>query len=104
MTETQARESGKKIKVARYEMRNNSKSVEIGESDGFIKLVADADTDELLGAAVLSCDAAELVHIFIELMNDRAPLSKIRDAIYIHPTLSEGVQSVAMMMDVDCPI
>jgi len=104
MTEAQARQSGKKVKVARYEMRNNSKSVEIGESDGFIKLVADADTDQLLGAAVVSCDAAELVHIYIELMNDHAPLSKVRDAIYIHPTLAEAVQSAAMMVDVDHPI
>jgi pyruvate/2-oxoglutarate dehydrogenase complex dihydrolipoamide dehydrogenase (E3) component len=103
MTEAQARQIGKKIKVARFEMRNNSKSIEIGEPEGFIKLVADAETDELLGAAILSCDAAELVHIYIELMTDRAPLSAMRDAIYIHPTLAEAVQSAAMLMDAVSP-
>ncbi len=99
MTEAQARQSGKRIKVARFEIRRNSKSEEIGETDGFIKLIADADTDQLLGAAVLSYDAAELVHIYIDLMNARAPLSVIRNAVYIHPTLAEAVQSAAMMME-----
>jgi pyruvate/2-oxoglutarate dehydrogenase complex dihydrolipoamide dehydrogenase (E3) component len=98
MTEAQARQSGKRIKVARYEMRRNSKSVELGETDGFIKLVADADTDQLLGVAILSYDAAELVHICIDLMNARAPLSVIRNAVYIHPTLAEAVQSAALMV------
>jgi pyruvate/2-oxoglutarate dehydrogenase complex dihydrolipoamide dehydrogenase (E3) component len=99
MTEEQARKSGKKIKVARFEMRSNSKAVEIGETDGFIKLVADADTDQLLGAAVLSYDAAELVHIYINLMNAQAPLSVICDAVFIHPTLAEAVQSAAMVIE-----
>ncbi|HEY8130487.1 MAG TPA: mercuric reductase [Thermoanaerobaculia bacterium] len=98
MTEGQARESGKKVKVARFEMRNNSKAVEIGETDGFIKLVADADTNQLLGAAVVSYDAAELVHIYIDLMNAHAPLSVIWDAVFIHPTLAEAVQSAAMVI------
>ena len=99
MTEGEARKSGKKVKVARFEMRSNSKAVEIGETDGFIKLVVDADTDQLLGAAVLSYDAAELVHIYIALMNAHAPVSVICDSVFIHPTLAEAVQSAAMVME-----
>ena len=99
MTEGEARKSGKKVKVARFEMRSNSKAVETGETDGFIKLVVDADTDQLLGAAVLSYDAAELVHIYIALMNAHAPVSVICDSVFIHPTLAEAVQSAAMVME-----
>lgn len=97
MTERQARGSGKKIKVVRFEISRNAKSVEIGETDGFIKLIADAESDQLLGATVLCHEAAELVHIYIDLMNNRAPLSIIRDAVYIHPTLAEAVQSAVTM-------
>jgi len=93
MNEAEARESGRVIKVSRFEIRRNSKAEEIGETNGFIKLIADAGTDELLGATVLSHDAAELVHVYIGLMNARAPFSVIRDAVFIHPTLAEAIQS-----------
>ncbi len=98
MTETQARKSGKEIKVARFEIRRNSKSLEIGEPDGFIKVIADASTGQLLGAMVMCNEAAELVHIYIDLMNARAPFSVIRDAVYIHPTFAEAIQSAATML------
>ena len=97
MTERPARVSGKKIKVVRFDISRNVKPVEIGETDGFIKLIADAENDQLLGATVLCHEAAELVHIYIDLMNNRAPLSIIRDAVYIHPTLAEAVQSAVTM-------
>src|SRR6266508_3279401 len=98
MTETQARKSGKQIKVARFEIRRNSKSLEIGEPDGFIKVIADASTGQLLGAMVMCNEAAELVHIYIDLMNARAPFPVIRDAVYIHPTFAEAIQSAATML------
>lgn len=99
LTEREARESGKEIKVARYEMRRNAKAMEIAEPDGFIKIIADAATGQIVGAAVVSAEAAELVHIFIDAMNARAPYTVIREAIFIHPTLAEAVQSAAMMLD-----
>ena len=98
MTETQARQSGKQIKVARFEIRRNSKSLEIGEPDGFIKVIADASSGQLVGASVMCNEAAELVHIYIDLMNARAPFSVIRDAVYIHPTLAEAIQSAAALL------
>ncbi len=98
MTETQARKSGKQIKVARFEIRRNSKSLEIGEPDGFIKVIADASTGQLLGAMVMCNEAAELVHLYIDLMNARAPFPVIRDAVYIHPTFAEAIQSAATML------
>ena len=93
MTESEARKEGKSVRVARFEVRRNSKALEEGEPDGFIKVVADATTGQLLGAALLCHDAAELVHIYIDLMNAGAPHRVIRDAVFIHPTLAEAVQS-----------
>lgn len=99
MNETEARRSGKAIKVACFEIRRNSKAEEVGETNGFIKLIADAGTGHLLGATVLSHEAAELVHVYIGLMNARAPFSVIRDAVFIHPTLAEAIQSAAALLE-----
>jgi pyruvate/2-oxoglutarate dehydrogenase complex dihydrolipoamide dehydrogenase (E3) component len=93
MTEREARDSGKKIKIGRFEMRNNGKARELSETEGMIKVIADAKTDRILGAAVLSADASELVHMYVDVMNAKAPYTVIRDAVHIHPTLAEAVQS-----------
>ena len=93
VTEAEARREGRAIKVARFEMARNGKATEIGETAGYIKLVADASSGRLLGAAVLATDGAELVHDYVDIMNARVPPSVIADAVYIHPTLSEAVQS-----------
>ncbi|MDP9312268.1 MAG: hypothetical protein M3R24_15515 [Chloroflexota bacterium] len=82
------------VKVARYEMRDSSKANEIGETAGFIKVIVDGTTERLLGAAVLAAEGAELVHLYIALINADAPYTVIRDAIHIHPTLAEEQQSV----------
>jgi pyruvate/2-oxoglutarate dehydrogenase complex dihydrolipoamide dehydrogenase (E3) component len=80
-------------------MARNGKAVEIGETAGFIKVVLDADTDRLRGAPVLANDEAELIHIYIDLMNAGPPYRVIRDAVYIHPTLAEPVQSAVSALD-----
>lgn len=93
ITEHEARASGKQIKVVCYEMKKNGKAREIGESAGFIKVIVDARTDRILGAAVLANEGAELVHSYIDVMNADAPYTVIRDAVHIHPTLAEAIQS-----------
>jgi pyruvate/2-oxoglutarate dehydrogenase complex dihydrolipoamide dehydrogenase (E3) component len=93
MTEREARDAGRKVKIGRFEMRNNSKARELSETEGVIKVIVDAKTDRILGAAVLSCDASELVHMYVDVMNAKAPYTVIRDAVHIHPTLAEAVQS-----------
>ena len=62
-------------------------------------VVVDAETDRLLGAAVLAHEGAELVHIYIDLMNAGASYQAIRDAIHIHPTLAEALQSAVSAVD-----
>ncbi|MEO8347279.1 MAG: mercuric reductase [Acidobacteriota bacterium] len=98
LTESQARESGRKVRVGRFELRNNGKAKEIGETEGFVKVVVDARSDRVLGAAVLASEGAELVHLFVVLMNARARSSVIRDAVHVHPTLAEAVQSAVLAL------
>jgi len=93
MTEQQARQQGRKIRVSRFEMAWNGKATEIGETDGFIKVVLDEDSGKILGAAVLAAEGGELVHMYIDIMNAGAPAAVIRDAVHIHPTLAEAIQS-----------
>lgn len=93
LTETQARQAGKKVKVGRFDMTGNGKAKELGETDGFIKVVVDAGTRRILGAAVLTSEGAELVHVYVALMNADSPYSVLENAIQIHPTLAEAVQS-----------
>ncbi len=93
LTETEAREKYKKIKLGFFEMKGNGKAREIGESVGFIKIVVDAATEKILGAAVLANEGAELVHEYVDLMNADVSYKILRDSVHIHPTLAEAVQS-----------
>lgn len=99
ITERDARKSGKKIKVGRYEMKKNGKAREQGDTEGFVKVVVDTDTKHILGAAVLAVEGAELVHIYVDLMNAGAPFTVIKDAVHIHPTMAEALQSALLEMD-----
>ncbi len=98
MTEREAIDQGLDVKVAKFEMSKNGKALEIGESDGFIKLVVDAKTDRILGAAVLASEGAELVHTYVTAMNADAPFTVIRDAVFAHPTLQEAIQSATALV------
>ncbi len=93
LTEREAREQGLKFRSTKFEMKKNSKAREIGEPEGFIKMLLEEGTGKILGAALLCADAAELVHLYIDIMNAGASSTVIRDAIHIHPTLAEAVQS-----------
>lgn len=99
MTEAEARRSGRNIKIGRFDIKRNSKARELGDDDGFIKVVIDAKTDRILGAAVLAINGAELVHMYVDVMNADAPYTVIRDAIHVHPTLAETIQSAVSAVD-----
>jgi pyruvate/2-oxoglutarate dehydrogenase complex dihydrolipoamide dehydrogenase (E3) component len=93
LTEQDARKKGLKFSVSHFDMKQNGKACEIGEPDGFIKVLLEEGTRKILGAAVLAAEGAELVHLFIDIMNAGASSTVIRDAIHIHPTLAEAIQS-----------
>jgi pyruvate/2-oxoglutarate dehydrogenase complex dihydrolipoamide dehydrogenase (E3) component len=94
MTEREARGAGYDVEVMRFDMeKERGKAKEIGETEGLIKVVADKAEGLILGAAVLTADGAELVHMYVDLMNAGEPYAVIGDAIHIHPTLAEDIQS-----------
>jgi pyruvate/2-oxoglutarate dehydrogenase complex dihydrolipoamide dehydrogenase (E3) component len=93
ITEREARDKGRNVRIGRFEMQHNGKARELGETSGFCKVVVDADDAQILGAAVLALEGAELVHLFVDLMNAHARYEVLRDAIHIHPTLAEAMQS-----------
>src|SRR6185437_2942017 len=93
LTEHEAREQEKKFEVHRFEMKRNGKAREIGEAEGFVKVLIEEGSGLILGAAVLSAHGSEIVHLYVDVMNAGAPASVIRDAVHIHPTLAEAIQS-----------
>ena len=93
LSEREAREQGVDFKMNFYEMKKNGKAREIGEPVGFIKVLCDAKTEKIIGATVLASEGAEIIHSYIDLMNAGAKFTVLRDAVHIHPTLAEAVQS-----------
>src|ERR1700756_4039057 len=90
MTEKEARASGQKLKLGTYPMSRVARAVERNETAGLMKLVVNAETDRILGAAILSSEGGELVQILGSLMLADAPYTVLKGAVYIHPTLAEG--------------
>jgi pyruvate/2-oxoglutarate dehydrogenase complex dihydrolipoamide dehydrogenase (E3) component len=95
-SEGEARRSGRKVKVGRHAMVDSGKARELGKTEGFIKVVVDARTDEILGATALCEQGAEIVQLFVELMNAGATTRTVRGAIPIHPTLSEAAKNAVL--------
>jgi pyruvate/2-oxoglutarate dehydrogenase complex dihydrolipoamide dehydrogenase (E3) component len=93
-SEREARAAGFEVLVATYDMNKNGRARALGEEEGFVKVVVDATTQKFLGAAVLAAEGAELVHVFVALMNAGAPYTVLDKALHIHPTLSEATKSV----------
>jgi pyruvate/2-oxoglutarate dehydrogenase complex dihydrolipoamide dehydrogenase (E3) component len=94
MTEREAREAGYEVEVMTFDMRREKgKAREMGENEGLIKVVANSTDRRILGAAVLTAEGSELVHMYIDLMNAGATLDVLQNAIHIHPTLAEDIQS-----------
>ena len=99
MTEREAKDAGKDYTVASYEMKVNGRARAARHKEGCIKVVIDKDTDKLLGAAVFAAEGAEMVHAYIALMNADAPYTAILNGLHVHPTYSEGLQSVFKGLD-----
>ncbi|MFN2385033.1 MAG: FAD-dependent oxidoreductase [Thermoanaerobaculia bacterium] len=99
MTEAEARRARRPLRIARFEMPKNGKAREVGEPGGFIKLLADRKSGRILGAAILAAEAAEMVHVYVTLMNAKGSYQVVRDATFIHPTFAEAVQGAAAALD-----
>lgn len=89
MTEAQAKKSGKKIVVGTRPMSRVGRAIEKGETLGFMKVIADADSRQILGAAILGTGGDEAIHGVLDMMNAGATFDALRWAVPIHPTVSE---------------
>ncbi len=93
LTEREARASGRgrRLKVGKIPMAWVARAIERGETAGLMKLVVDAETDRILGAAILASEGGEVVQILHAVMLAGAPYTLLKGAVYIHPTLAEGL-------------
>jgi pyruvate/2-oxoglutarate dehydrogenase complex dihydrolipoamide dehydrogenase (E3) component len=89
MTDAEVRKSGRRALVAKRPMTKVKRAVEKGESQGFMKIAVDADSKEILGAAVLGPGGDEVIHSILDVMYARKPYPLIQRAMHIHPTVSE---------------
>lgn len=94
MTETEARASGRPLLVSKRPMSRVGRAVEKGETRGFMKLVADAQTKQILGAAILGVGGDEAIHGILDMMNARADIGTLQWAVPIHPTVSELIPTL----------
>ena len=91
MTEAEARASGRRVLVGKRPMTKVGRAKEKSETDGFIKVLVDADSEEILGAVILGVGGDEAVHLLVDIMYAKAPYTVISRAVHIHPTVAELV-------------
>lgn len=91
LTEKEARAKGYQLKIGTAAMTHVARARERDETAGLMKLIVDASNDRILGASILSSDGGETIHILYTLMLADAPYTLLKGAVYIHPTLAEGL-------------
>jgi pyruvate/2-oxoglutarate dehydrogenase complex dihydrolipoamide dehydrogenase (E3) component len=94
MTETEVRRSGRRALSAKIAMEDVSRAFEKGETDGFMKVVVDADSKQILGAAFLGTSGDEAVHCVLDVMYAKAPYTVLQRAVHIHPTVAEFIPTM----------
>jgi pyruvate/2-oxoglutarate dehydrogenase complex dihydrolipoamide dehydrogenase (E3) component len=97
MTVDQVRKSGRKALVGKRPMTRVGRAVEKGETQGFMKVVVDAETSEILGAAILGVGGDEVIHAILDIMSAKKPYTAISRTMHIHPTVSELVPTLLQM-------
>ena len=105
LTETEARAQGRNIRVAKVPMNYPlpTRALELGETRGFMKAVIDADTDQILGAAILAVEGGEMMSVLQVAMMGKLPYTAIRDGIFTHPTLAEMLGDFFVFTDPPMP-
>jgi pyruvate/2-oxoglutarate dehydrogenase complex dihydrolipoamide dehydrogenase (E3) component len=94
MSETEARRSGRKLLVSKRPMTRVGRAIEKDETKGFMKVIADADTRKILGAAILGTNGDEAIHGILDMMNADVDYGVLQWAVPIHPTVSELIPTV----------
>jgi pyruvate/2-oxoglutarate dehydrogenase complex dihydrolipoamide dehydrogenase (E3) component len=94
MTQTEVRKSGRPALVATKPMENVSRAREKGETKGFMKILVDKETKQILGASLLGLACDEVIHCILDVMYAKAPYTVMQRAVHIHPTVSEFVPAM----------
>ena len=94
MTEAKARKTGRRIKVARMPAANIARAIETGDTRGMLKAVVDADSEEILGAAILAPEGGELMSMFELAMMGKLRYSTLQNAVFAHPAYAESLNTL----------
>ena len=94
MTETQVRESGRKALVGKMMMSRVGRAKERSETQGFMKVLVDAESKRILGASLLGIGGDEIIHSILDIMYADAPYTVIQRAMHIHPTVTELIPTL----------
>lgn len=99
LTETEARAQNRKIRVAKLPMTAVARALEVAESRGFMKALIDADSGQILGAAVLGIEGGEIMSMLQLAMMGKLRYTALRDGVFAHPTLAEAMNNLFMHVD-----
>ncbi len=89
LTEARAKEQGRAVKIGRFPFQGNGKAIALGEPEGLVKTIFDAQTGQLIGAHMIGAEVTELIHGFVVAMNLETTEEELMHAVFPHPTLSE---------------
>lgn len=99
MTDAEVRKFGRRALAAKYPMSQVSRANEKGETQGFIKICVDAETKQILGAAILGVGGDEVIHVLLDVMYAKAPYTVIQRAMHIHPTVAEYLPIILAQLE-----
>jgi pyruvate/2-oxoglutarate dehydrogenase complex dihydrolipoamide dehydrogenase (E3) component len=99
LSEQEAREQGLNIRVAKIPMSYVARAIEVDEPRGFMKAVVDADTDQILGCAILGIEGGEIAAMLQIAMMGEVPYTTLRDTVFSHPTLSESLNTLFAVVE-----
>jgi len=94
MSEAEARAKGYRVRIGQRPMTRVARAIEKGQTQGFMKVVVDGDTDAILGAAILGVGGDEAIHGVLDMMNARVSATTLQHAVPIHPTVSELIPTI----------
>jgi pyruvate/2-oxoglutarate dehydrogenase complex dihydrolipoamide dehydrogenase (E3) component len=94
MTEAEVRKSGRPALIATMAMEDVSRAYEKGETKGFMKILVDSETKQILGASLLGLSGDEVIHCILDVMYAKAPCTVLQRAMHIHPTVSEFIPTM----------
>jgi len=99
LTESEARKQGRSIRVAKLPMTHVARALEVDETRGFMKAVVDAESNQIIGAAILGLEGGEVMAALEIAMMGKLPYTALRDGTFAHPTLVESLNNLFMAMD-----